>query len=150
LCKHVSLSKYIGKTIFVEFLCIYGILYEPKRLSFKSQKNSFQASASRLTSRLILKSVNRIGRPTCTDVHAFVHWRDGRPTRSTAPESFCSLEFSVDPSVDRQRVLLSAPVARSTVRSTLAPTVRFMTVGGRPTRSTGRPDRPQRLYFSGL
>jgi len=110
----------------------------------------FQASAVDRSGRPSLKSVDRISRPTCTDVHAFVHWRTvdrvgrplqrallsgniGRPVRSTDREfTLCS-----SGSVDRD----GRPEA---------PTVGFLTVGGRPARSTGSSDRPQRSDFSDL
>ena len=49
------------------------------------------------------KSVDRSGRPMCTNVHNQFGWRVGRPTRST-PRELCSLDLApVDQAVDRQR-----------------------------------------------
>ena len=77
------------------------------------------------------------GRPTCTDVHATVGWRAGRPTRSTDP---------VDRAGRPAESLLAVPEARSIGRSTAAPTVGFSTVAGRPTVQFW----PQRLVFGAL
>ena len=132
MCKHVCLSKYIGKTIFVNFLSIYGILFEPKRTTFKSQFSAFQASAADRSGRPILKSADRMGRPTCTDVHALTGRRPvdpcGRPD---------------------QRALLSVFLGRPD-RSTGGSNGRIFDRWRSTGRSTGRSDRPQRLYFSGL
>ena len=119
-------SMFVYQSILVKlFLWIFyvfmGFYLSQIDKLFKSQKTVFRLQLVDLLpySRLTLKSVDRIGRPTCTDVHAFVHWRDGRPTRSTARElllsgnpgrpyrstnrEFCSLfQFSVDRAVDRR------------------------------------------------
>ena len=128
MCKHVCLSKYIGKTIFVDFYIFYGILFQSKRPSFKSLKFSVWLQPVDRPVDRSLKSVDRVGRPTCTDVHAFVHWRAGRPRRSTA----------------RELVLSGKP--RSTERSTDVHrrARQFWQEAGRPTRST-----VQRALLSG-
>ena len=57
--------------------------------------------------------VDRPGRPTCTDVHVFVHWgpadRSGRPLQRV-----CSLEIPVDRTGRPTENCFSAPGARST------------------------------------
>ena len=86
-----------------------------------------------------------------SSLHKSTNPEVGRPDRSTDVHKrarLCVLEDGRP--YDRQRFRLSAPVGRSTRRSTVAPTVGFLTVGGRPHGSTGSSDRPQRLYFSGL
>ena len=107
---------------------------------------SVLASAGRPTGRPGLKSVDRVGRPTCTDVHVSSGWRAGRPTRSTVQRVLLSGKAPVDRAVDRQRALLSVPGSRSTGRSTAGSTVRNLTVG----RSTDWPSWLQQLVFLAL
>ena len=114
-----------------DFICV-------KMTNILIPKKSVLASAGRPDRSTALEVGRPGGRPTCTDVHAILHWRSGRPSRE-----LCSLEMprSTGP-VDRQRALLSVPEARSADRPTAAPTVRKMIVGGRP---GGRPDREPAL-----
>ena len=153
MCKHVCLSKYIGKTIFVDFSIFYRILFQSKRPSFKSQFFCSRLQPSRLvdlSSRLGLKSVDRLGRPTCTDVHALTWQVAGRPTRSTVQRALLSGKAPVDRPVDRTESSALCIWPRSTDRLTDGTTVWNMTVGRSTGRSTDRPDRPQRLLFQTL
>ena len=117
LYKHVCLSKYIGKTIFVDFSIFYGILFQPKRPSFKPLKDFCLASAGRPDGR----PQPEVGRPSrSTDVHRRARPclaggpvdRPGRPSRE-----LCSLERprSTGRSTGR-RDLLSVSWPRSTDR----------------------------------
>ena len=101
LCKHVCLSKYIGKTIFVDFSVFYGILFKPKRPTFKSQVFLYWLQPVDRDGRTQLE----VGRPSwSTDVHS-VHARiwqvAGRPTRSTVQKALLSGKAPVDRAVDR-------------------------------------------------
>ena len=134
MCKHVCLSKYIGKTIFVVFSVFYGILFQSKRPSFKSQF-SILASA---------------GRPTCTDVHASSGRRAGRPTRSTVQRELCSLESPGRPSRSTGRELCSlfqatVPVDRG---SNGQISDRWRSTGPVDRQQSGLLIGPQRLVFS--
>ena len=92
LCKHVCLSKYIGKTIFVDFSIFYGILFKLKGPTFKSQNCCFSGFSGRPDGR----PSSEVGRPssrpnarTCTPRPG--RWsvdRTGRPSRE-----LCSLEM---------------------------------------------------------
>ena len=99
----------------------------------------FQASTkstSPLISRLGLRSVDRAGRPTCTELCTLLAQWAGRPGRSTVPESsaLCLLGSTVPVDRDESSALCmfgsTGPVDRD------CPTVIFLTVGGRPGRST--------------
>ena len=118
--------------------------------SFQSLKSYFLASAGR-PGRSTEPGVSRPSRSTnvhrmCTPV-----WLEGR---STARELLLSGKPRSTGPVDRQRVLLSVPGLGRPGRSTAGPTVRFLTVGGRPGRSTDSSPElltgPQQLVFFGL
>ena len=85
----------------------------------------FLASASRLYSRLYLKSVESTD---VHNVHALTWQMAGRPTQSTGSESSALCSFR-SPGGSNGRIF-----------------DRWRLTG----RSTGRSDRPQRLYFFGL
>ena len=103
--------------------------FPESRSSLAVDRPSSQSWRARLCT-----SVDRLGRPTCTERARQSGWRAGRPTRSTDP-------------VDRraQNVhasLAGGPVDRPESKAPVdrpgrpAPTVEFLTVGGRP---GGRP-----------
>ena len=125
-------------------------------------------------------SVDRLGRPTCTNVHASLAGgpvdRHGRPSRElcslerprSTGQRACSLylasvdqpvdrwhnglkydRWPVDRAVDRTESLLSVSRPRSTGRSTGAPTVRNLTIDGRPTAVRAE-KLPQQLVFLAL
>ena len=73
-------------------------------------------------------SVDRGGRPTCTNVHC-AH-------RSTVPVDRQKEQSSLFVPVDRQRVVTLCLGLRATARSTAFSPVKNSTVGGRPARST--------------
>ena len=103
------------------------------------------ASAGR-PDRLTELEVGRPGRST--DVHRRARqsgWRAGRPGRSTVQRALLSGKAPVD----RTECLLSVSRPRLTGRSNEAPTVRNLTVGGRPTAVRAE-KLPQRLVFLAL
>ena len=81
------------------------------------------------TGRPSLKSVDRVGRPTCTECARQFGWRAGRPTRSTARELLLSGKPRSTGPVDRQRALLSVSSLGRPGRSIEGTTVRNLTVG---------------------
>ena len=138
-CASMFLSH---KTIFVEFLSIYGIFIKPKRPIFKPKiSGSGSSDFSELT------VAGRPGRSTGRAQRArLCALEDGRPDRSTASESFALGNYRSTGPVDRQRVLLSPPVARSTGSVDR----RLQRSDFDRCRSTGSSDRAQRSDFSGL
>ena len=118
--------------IFRVFMGFYRII----KIKFSSPEIPVLASACRPDQSTELE----VGRPTrSNDVHKRARqfgWRAGRPTRSTARELMLSGKPRSTGPVDRQRALLSVPGHGRPGRSTEAPTVRNLTVGGRPARST--------------
>ena len=132
MCKHVCLSKYNIKTIFVDFLCFYGILLQPKRLSFNPltflTQSWLTGQVGRLHGRphqgLVDLAVDRRAQSCARLAAQWAGRPDGRPD---------------------QRALLSVS-GRSTERSNGRKFDRWRSTG----RSTDRPDRPQRLVFLSL
>ena len=101
---------------FCRFLSILWDFIWAKKTNFLIPENYFRLRISRLVtfnSRLIQESADRTGRPTCTNVHAFVYWRTadraGRPLqRAELSGKFGRPHGSTD------REFNSPPVARST------------------------------------
>ena len=133
-------SLYINVLYWTYFLWIfrefYGIYLTNKNQVFNPLFSPVLASAGRPDRSTELG----VGRPCrSTDVHSRARqlWLEGRSTGSVDRQR---LLLSGKPrstgSVDRQRALLSVPGCGRSSRSTEAPTVNFLTVGGRPGRST--------------
>ena len=92
----------------------------------------FQASAVDLSGRPSLKSADRMGRLTCTDVHALTWQMAERPTQLTRTESSALCSFG------------------STGRLTGGSNGRIFDRWRSTGRSTDRSDRPQRLVSGSL
>ena len=108
----VCISMYDDKTIFVNFQKIYGNFYNNKNQVFQVLKSLFWLLPVDRTGRPSQESVDRVGRPMCTERARHVCWRAGRPTRSTARELLLSGKPRSTGPVDRQRALLSVPGCR--------------------------------------
>ena len=126
-----------------------GFLYVPKD-QVLNPENCFRLRISRLVtinSRLIQESADRTGRLTCTNVHAFVNWRTANRASRPLQRAELSGKFgrphgSTDRELDSQLQWVGRPW-----RSTVAPTVRNPTVGGRPHGSTGSSDKAPTTSF---
>ena len=82
-------------------------------------------SAGRPDGRPRQKSIDRSGRPMCTNMHSSLGWWAGRPGGRPSRE-LCYLEMAP---IDRQRAAAFCIQSRSTGRSTGGTTVIKMTVG---------------------
>ena len=121
-----------------------------QKTQFLNPKFLFQAlykSTYHLYSRLIQESADRTGRPTCTNVHAYLYWRTADRAGRPLQRAVLSGKFGRPPGSTVRELNSQLQWVGRPRRSTVAPTVRNPTVGGRPRRSTGSTDRSQRLVF---